>query len=115
MLFEKKMYCMREKRTHDINMTPPVKAEAKKTRKKLVRTGKFSRKLYTEDEIKLNMKEYLAEWRAARPGWNREACRKWNKKKALERSKALSGGDGGQATHTENTENGKRKTEKTET
>jgi len=30
----------------------------KKTQK---RTGKFSRKLYTEEEIKTNMKEYLAE------------------------------------------------------
>jgi len=93
-------------------MTPIVKTEPKKKTRTLVRTGQFSRKLFSEEEIKANMKAYLAEWRAARPGWNRAACRKWNRKKALERSKALSGGDGGQATHTENTENGKRKTEK---
>ena len=99
-------------------MTPIVKTEPKKKTRTLVRTGQFSRKLFSEEEIKANMKAYLAEWRAARPGWNRAACRKWNRKKALEkleRSKALSGGDGGQATHTENTENGKRKTEKKET
>jgi len=90
----------------------------KKTQK---RTGKFSRKLYTEEEIRANMKQYLAEWRAVRPGWNRAACRKYNRRKAREkreRSKAFSSGDGGKATRktrTENTENGKRKTENTET
>jgi len=87
----------------------------KKTQK---RTGKFSRKLYTEEEIKTNMKEYLAEWRSARPGWNRAACRKYNRRKAREkreRSKGFSGSDGGQATRTAQTENGKRKTENTET
>ena len=90
----------------------------KKTQK---RTGKFSRKLYTEEEIKTNMKEYLAEWRSARPGWNRAACRKYNRRKAREkreRSKGFSGSDGGQVTRTVTTEkNGKRKTEngKTET
>ena len=57
-----------------------ISTEPKKKKRTLVRTGQFSRKLFTEAEIKENTKRYLLEWRSARPGWNKAANKRYSKK-----------------------------------
>ena len=68
---------MPEKKKRNRTPTPDFVLVRKKTRE---RTGDFSKKLHTPEQIRENYKRYIREWRKARPGWNKAACRKYNAK-----------------------------------